>query len=139
MLEPAGQPAGARAARQPLLSSSPSQAHGIPLTLVRAYNDEPGLPRDPRGWTITLAYAGVDRGGGAAAAAVAGDDAAAVAFHPIQSLPPLAFDHKRIVRDAFAHLSAAERALPGGGDAALAAGLDAAAARLAGPWEPTRE
>lgn len=130
-----GRSAGARGS--PFPDPLPLQAHNVPLTLFRAYNDEPGLPRDPRGWTITLAYAGVDRGGATATAAVAGDDAASVAFHPVAALPPLAFDHKRIVRDAFAHLAAAERW--GGGDAGLATALDAAAAALAGPWVPTRE
>lgn len=53
--------------------------------------------RDPRGRTVTAAYAvAVDSG----IQAAAGDDAAEVRWWPLQELPPLAFDHREIVADA---------------------------------------
>ena len=64
------------------------------LRLVGIYS-APG--RDPRGRTVTAAYA-VAVGSGIQAAA--GDDAAEVRWWPLQELPPLAFDHREIVADA---------------------------------------
>ena len=107
-----------------------------PLTIVGAYG---GPGRDPRGWCVTAAYAGVARDGRAAAAAVAGDDAAAVGWHPVTALPALAFDHQVIVRDAFGVLAERERRRTGGVDAALIRQLEAGAAALAGEWEPMTE
>ena len=51
--------------------------------------------RDPRGRTVTAAYA-VNAG---SAEIVAGDDAAEVRWWPLDALPPLAFDHAEIVSD----------------------------------------
>ena len=63
------------------------------LRLVGVYS-KPG--RDPRGWTISIAYlVSVDEG-----APVAGDDAAAVEFRADWRELTLAFDHDEIVRDA---------------------------------------
>ena len=55
------------------------------------------VDRDPRGRTITVAYlAIVDK-----ATKVHGqDDAAKAGWWPINALPPLAFDHEDIMRDA---------------------------------------
>ena len=55
------------------------------------------VDRDPRGRTITVAYlAIVDK-----ATKVHGqDDAANAKWWPINALPPLAFDHEDIMRDA---------------------------------------
>ena len=55
------------------------------------------VDRDPRGRTITVAYlAVIDE-----AVAVAGlDDAAEARWFGIDNLPPLAFDHDEIMRDA---------------------------------------
>jgi 8-oxo-dGTP diphosphatase len=55
------------------------------------------VDRDPRGRTITVAYlAIVDK-----PVAVTGqDDAAKAEWWPINALPPLAFDHEDIMRDA---------------------------------------
>ena len=62
------------------------------------------VDRDPRGRTITVAYlATID-----APAEVRGqDDAAKAEWFPIDKLPPLAFDHEDIMKDAlslFTHL-----------------------------------
>ncbi len=51
--------------------------------------------RDPRGRTVTAAFR-VDCG---TESAHAGDDAAEVRWWPLDALPPLAFDHARIVSD----------------------------------------
>ena len=55
------------------------------------------VDRDPRGRTITIAYlAIIDE-----PIAVSGqDDAAKAEWWPIDALPPLAFDHEEIMRDA---------------------------------------
>jgi 8-oxo-dGTP diphosphatase len=66
------------------------------LELVGAYGD-PG--RDPRGWTVTVLY-GVRLGGGEPSGPSAGDDAAEAEWHPVGSLPDLAFDHARLAADA---------------------------------------
>jgi 8-oxo-dGTP diphosphatase len=65
---------------------------------VGAYGD-PG--RDPRGWTVTILYA-VVLSPGEPDAVAGGDDAAEAAWHPVASLPPLAFDHALLARDATA-------------------------------------
>jgi 8-oxo-dGTP diphosphatase len=53
--------------------------------------------RDPRGWTVTVAFLCFlpeDT------QAIAGDDAKKVQWFPIDQLPPLAFDHAKIISDA---------------------------------------
>lgn len=56
---------------------------------------DPG--RDPRGWTVTVAFlARAD----ADATPIPGDDAAEAAWFAVSELPPLAFDHADIVRAA---------------------------------------
>lgn len=63
---------------------------------VAAYGD-PG--RDPRGWTVTVAYVARlewDEVG----TARAGGDASEVAWHGVGTLPHLAFDHDIIVAEA---------------------------------------
>ncbi len=62
---------------------------------------DPG--RDPRGWTVTVAYlAQVDP---ATLRPVAADDAAEVGWFPLDALPPLAFDHAMILTRARARLA----------------------------------
>jgi len=63
------------------------------LRLVGVYSDP---KRDPRGHVVSVAFL-VKRVGGELKA---GDDAENVAFHTLERLPPLAFDHGRIVEDA---------------------------------------
>ena len=61
---------------------------------------DPG--RDPRGWTVSVAF--LARVDARKAKAVAGDDAAAVAWHRLDKLPDLAFDHALILERAKARL-----------------------------------
>jgi 8-oxo-dGTP diphosphatase len=64
----------------------------VPLRQCGAFG-APG--RDPRGWTVSIAFTGLvpfDR-----LTAQAGDDAAAVGWHNAAQLPPLAFDHADII------------------------------------------
>lgn len=66
----------------------------VPITQFRTYGD-PG--RDPRGHTVTVVYIArfPER------AQVAGsDDASDARWFPVDALPPLAFDHVRIVPEA---------------------------------------
>jgi 8-oxo-dGTP diphosphatase len=62
------------------------------LEQLQAFGD-PG--RDPRGWTVSVAF--VTRVDAGQVSPRAGDDAAAVAWHPLERLPPLAFDHDKIL------------------------------------------
>ncbi len=80
------------AARRELLEET-AVTHDAGLVHVGAYGD-PG--RDPRGWTVSVAFlARVDGD----VAEHGGDDAAEAAWFSADSLPPLAFDHDAIVRD----------------------------------------
>jgi 8-oxo-dGTP diphosphatase len=55
------------------------------------------VDRDPRGRTITVAYLAITE----KAVEVKGqDDAAKAEWWPLSALPPLAFDHDEIMRDA---------------------------------------
>ncbi len=66
-----------------------------PLVQSGAYGD-PG--RDPRGWTVTIAW--MAHVGETPLPAVGGDDAADAAWHLVSAIPQLAFDHDDIVADA---------------------------------------
>jgi len=57
---------------------------------------DPG--RDPRGWTVSVAF--ITRVDAKKVKAVAADDAAEVGWHPVDRLPPLAFDHRTILSHA---------------------------------------
>lgn len=68
---------------------------GLALEQFHTFGD-PG--RDPRGRSITAAYVGeVDW---RACTPKAADDAADVRWFPLDALPPLAFDHRKIVEYA---------------------------------------
>jgi 8-oxo-dGTP diphosphatase len=66
------------------------------LRLVGVY-DTPG--RDPRGWTVSVAYRADLPVEGPVAGA---DDAAEARWFPLGDLPPVAFDHATIIADAVA-------------------------------------
>ena len=68
------------------------------LRLVGVFS-APG--RDPRGRTVTVAYAVTVAGDVAVAA---GDDAAEVRWWPLEALPPLAFDHADIIGRSGLHV-----------------------------------
>ena len=70
---------------------------GLRLSKVQQIGTYSKVDRDPRGRTITVAYlAIIDE-----PIAVTGqDDAAKAEWFPIDALPPLAFDHEDIIRDA---------------------------------------
>ncbi len=64
---------------------------GVTLRQFHTFGD-PG--RDPRGHTISVAYWGEAP---ADAAVLGADDASEAVWFPLDMLPPLAFDHKKIV------------------------------------------
>lgn len=64
---------------------------------------DPG--RDPRGWTVSVAFVAV--ADAAQSQPKASDDAAEVAWYPLDQLPPLAFDHGKVL--AFARRWLASR------------------------------
>jgi 8-oxo-dGTP diphosphatase len=72
------------------------------LVQVGTWGD-PG--RDPRGWTVSVAY--LADAGLAQLPIEAGDDAAEAAWHSLSDLPTLAFDHSEIVEAALARLGGA--------------------------------
>lgn len=73
------------------------------LRLLGVY-DTPG--RDPRGWTVSIAYLATVR----AEAAVRGaDDARDARWFPTDNLPQLAFDHAAIIGDALQRRAASRR------------------------------
>ena len=70
---------------------------GLEVTDLQQIGAYSKVDRDPRGRTITVAYLIVID----APVAVTGqDDAAKAQWFPIDALPPLAFDHEDIMRDA---------------------------------------
>ncbi len=84
----------ASAAARELTEETGIEARG--LALLGVYS-APG--RDPRGWTVSVAYVlEVER----ELAAEGGDDAAATRWFAVDQLPTLAFDHAQIVTDALA-------------------------------------
>ena len=123
-------------------SGSLASPRTITIDQFRAYGD-PG--RDPRGWTVTVAFAGVARDDPAGAsrsalsATAGGDDAADARWFPLCSLPPMAFDHKLIVRDALRKLVKEEEEQGGRGkrdDELLRDMRDALASEaLRGDWD----
>lgn len=70
---------------------------GMKVTNLQQIGAYSKVDRDPRGRTITIAYLAVVD----APVAVTGqDDAAKAQWFPINALPPLAFDHEDIMKDA---------------------------------------
>lgn len=62
---------------------------------------DPG--RDPRGWTVSVAYLAQIHA--ADVKPVAADDAGAVGWFPLDELPPLAFDHAMLLARARVRLA----------------------------------
>ena len=76
---------------------------GLKVTEVHQIGAYSKVDRDPRGRTITVAYLMVVP----SPTLVTGqDDAAKAQWFPINNLPPLAFDHEDIMRDAIKKFSA---------------------------------
>lgn len=69
---------------------------GIVMTSMRLVGIYSDVERDPRGRVITAAYTAMTT----MPEATAGDDAAAAKWWPLTALPPLAFDHEKILADA---------------------------------------
>lgn len=79
-----------QAARREL--SEETGMRGLYLEQLYTFGDP---RRDPRGWTVTVAYVALVP---ETVEAKAGDDAAAARWFPVQQLPSLAFDHSQIVQ-----------------------------------------
>lgn len=70
---------------------------GLRVHELRQMGTYSKVDRDPRGRTITVAYLAITE----KAVEVKGqDDAARAEWWPLSALPPLAFDHDEIMRDA---------------------------------------
>ena len=81
---------------------------GLRISDVHQIGAYSKVDRDPRGRTITVAYLAIIDN----PIVVSGqDDAAKAEWWPLSDLPPLAFDHDEIVRDA---ISFYKRVLPQG-------------------------
>ncbi len=75
---------------------------GIAVPSVKQFKTYGKPGRDPRGRTLTVAFtAQLD----SPCAAHAMDDAKAVHWFPVNNLPPLAFDHEEIIREALGYSS----------------------------------
>lgn len=91
-LEPFERPEDA--ARRELAEETGLRLHA-PFVLVGVYGE---AGRDPRGWTVSASYAVLLEHDTPSVAG--GDDAEEARWFPVDELPPLAFDHNRIVADA---------------------------------------
>lgn len=68
---------------------------GLDCSLDRLMNVASDPKRDPRGHTVSVVYVLKT---GEEKEPKGGDDAAKASWHPLDDLPPLAFDHGRIIR-----------------------------------------
>ena len=75
---------------------------GVVLTDIEQLYTAGDPGRDPRGWTVTVAY--LARVNPSEVKPVAADDAGAVGWFPIDNPPALAFDHAMILGRAAARL-----------------------------------
>ncbi|MDR1827719.1 MAG: NUDIX hydrolase [Methylobacteriaceae bacterium] len=83
-------------ARRELMEETSLKPDSVPLTQVGAF----GRPdRDSRGRVISIAYCGI-LPAEMAPLVKAEDDAAEAGWHPLDTLPPLAFDHADIIAKA---------------------------------------
>ena len=82
---------------------------GLVLSELQQIGTYSKVDRDPRGRTITVAYlARIDK----PIAVIGQDDAAKAEWWPLSALPPLAFDHDEIMRDAIKVLENTSFGLP---------------------------
>ena len=88
----ADEPLGDAAARE---LQEETGLHGIALTQLRAFG-APG--RDPRGWSVAVAYPGILND--TYTTPKAGDDAIDAQWFTVEDLPPISFDHNDILRYA---------------------------------------
>jgi 8-oxo-dGTP diphosphatase len=72
---------------------------GLRVTITRLFGVYSHPARDPRGHTVSVVYLARPAAGARPDAVTGGDDAQAAKWHPLAALPPLAFDHKRILDD----------------------------------------
>jgi 8-oxo-dGTP diphosphatase len=98
----AGERVVAAAARE-LAEETGVRAEPSGLELLGVY-DAPG--RDPRGPTVSIAYVLLTD---AEPPARGADDARDARWHPLEQLPPLAFDHVAVVADAVSFAARARR------------------------------
>eukprot|EP00951_Prasinocladus_malaysianus_P031488 scaffold301907_cov48-Prasinocladus_malaysianus.AAC.1 len=77
------------AAQRELEEETCIDATGVKMSQLGAFA-EPG--RDPRGWTVTVAYGAIIS---AAKKVTGADDAKDAKWFPITALPELAFDHRK--------------------------------------------
>ncbi|DBA81299.1 TPA: 8-hydroxy-dADP phosphatase activity protein [Trebouxia sp. C0005] len=120
-----------KAAARELQEETSVNPKDVLLTQVGAFGD-PG--RDPRGWCVSVAYAALVPS--TEMGVKAADDATEAEWYDVTKLPPLAFDHKLIVRTAFQHLlqQSETKATEG-----LSAALQQGAKNLEGAWTPPKE
>lgn len=71
---------------------------GVALTDFEQLYTSSTPGRDPRGWTVTVAY--LARIAPEQVQPIAGDDAAQVGWFPLRELPELAFDHAMLLARA---------------------------------------
>ena len=82
---------------------------GLVLSELQQIGAYSKVDRDPRGRTISVAYlVRIDK----PIAVIAQDDAAKAEWWPLSALPPLAFDHDDIMRDAIKVLENTSFGLP---------------------------
>ncbi|KAK9794301.1 hypothetical protein WJX73_001161 [Symbiochloris irregularis] len=101
----------------------------LPFHQVGAFGD-PG--RDPRGWTVSVAYAALIP---ATLDVKGSDDAADAKWFRLSDIPPLAFDHKLVVRTALESLLGQDTVKSKDLQSQLKTGIES----LAGPWTPPKE
>ena len=99
-------PGGFVNADEPIVEAAKRELHeetGLEIALLEQLYTTGDPGRDPRGWTISIAFlARVEAG---ALQPRAGDDAAAVKWFRINKLPKLAFDHAMLVQRAIARIA----------------------------------